>query len=168
MKNKILEALPDSFRKLQQARQQAMARITTLEEKLDEHRQRVTEATTEIKRLEAEIAEIVGGGDDPAGLLRKIRSQRDMIADLQNVVGLAENAVEAAKAEETRITKEMERSLQTTILGVRNFFASALQDELAAIEGKVNLWRDTVFTVADELGLPAPSSGDEIILHGLK
>ena len=168
MKQTIIDALPDSFRRLQETRQQAQAKIVTLTEKLEEHRLKVTEATGEIKRLEAEIAEIVSSGGDPAGLLRKLRSQREGIGDLQNVVTLAENAVEAAQAEEIRITKEMERSLQAVILGVRNFVAEGLQAEITSIESRVNQWRETVFAVAEELNLAAPSSGDEIVLKGLK
>ena len=168
MKQTILDALPNSFHELQQARQHAQAKIVTLEDKLEEHRHRVTEAAGEIKRLETEIAEIVSAGGDPAGLLRKLRSVRDGLGDLQNVVQLAENAVEAAQAEETRITKEMGKSLQATILGVRNFVAEGLQAEIKSIEDRVNQWRDSVFSVAEELDLSAPSSGDEIVLSGLK
>ena len=168
MKKLIHDALPETFKQQQRDRQQAMEKISTLEKKLSEHRQRVTEAANQIKMLEGEIAEVVSSGGDPAGQLRKLRSVREGLADMQNVVGLAENAVEAAQAEEARIRKEMERSLQATILGVRNFVAEGLQAEITAIEGKVNEWRTAVFGVAEELELAAPSSGDEIILTALR
>jgi len=168
MKKLIHDALPETFKQLQRDRQQAMEKISTLEKKLSEHRQRVTEAANQIKMLEGEIAEVVSSGGDPAGQLRKLRSQREGIGDLQNVVTLAEGAVASAQADEARITKEMEKALQAVILGVRNFVSEGLQEEIAAIEGKVNDWRSAVFSVAKELDLAAPSSGDEIVLSGLK
>ena len=168
MKQTIIDALPDSFRRLQEARQQAQAKIVTLTGKLEEHRRKVAEAAQEIQRLEGEIAEIVSAGEDPAGLLRKLRSQREGIGDLQKVVQLAEGAVEAAKGEEARIRKEMEKALQAVILGVRNFVAEGLQEEIRSVENRVDQWRDTVFAVSEDLNLAAPASGSEIVLNGLK
>lgn len=168
MKTAILSALPETFHQLQRDRQQAQAKIVTLTEKLDEHRRKVAEAANQIKMLEGEIAEIVSAGQDPDGLLRKIRSQREGIGDLQNVVSLAENAVDAAKAEGARIQKQMEKALQAVVIECRNKVAEDLQEEIRSIENRVNQWRDAVFAVAEELGLAAPSSGDEIVLKGLK
>lgn len=168
MKKLIHDALPETFKQLQRDRQQAQAKIVTLTEKLDEHRRKVAEATGEIKRLEAEIAEIVSSGGDPAGLLRKLRSHRDGLGDLQNVVVLAEGAVEAAKGGEARITKEMEKVFQKSVMETRNVIAEELQEELATIENRLSLWRDAIFSTAEDLNLAAPASGTEIILHGLK
>lgn len=168
MKKLIHDALPETFKQLQRDRQQAQVKIVTLTGKLEEHRRKVAEAAQEIQRLEGEIAEIVSAGEDPAGLLRKLRSQREGIGDLQKVVQLAEGAVEAAKGEEARIRKEMEKALQAVILGVRNFVAEGLQEEIRSVENRVNQWRDTVFAVSEDLNLAAPASGSEIVLNGLK
>ena len=168
MKKLIHDALPETFKQLQRDRQQAQVKIVTLTGKLEEHRRKVAEAAQEIQRLEGEIAEIVSAGEDPAGLLRKLRSQREGIGDLQKVVQLAEGAVEAAKGEEARIRKEMEKVFQKSVMETRNVIAEELQEELATIENRLSLWRDAIFSTAEDLNLAAPASGTEIILHGLK
>ena len=62
----------------------------------------------------------------------------------------------------------MEKALQAVILGVRNFVAEGLQEEIRSVENRVNQWRDTVFAVSEDLNLAAPASGSEIVLNGLK
>ena len=168
MKKLIHDALPETFKQLQRDRQQAQVKIVTLTGKLEEHRRKVAEAAQEIQRLEGEIAEIVSAGEDPAGLLRKLRSQREGIGDLQKVVQLAEGAVEAAKGEEARIRKEMEKVFQKSVMETRNVIAEELQEELATIENRLSLWRDAIFSTAEDLNLAAPASGSEIVLNGLK
>lgn len=168
MKKIIMDSLPERFMQLQQERQQAKERLVVLAGKLEEHRRKVADTSGEIKRLEAEIAEVVAIGGDPATQLRKIRSNRDSMSDLQNVVVLAENAVEAAKGVSAKISKQMEEIFQKSIMEARNVVAEGLQTELQDIENRVNEWRTVVFSMSDQLGLPAPNSGTEIILLGLR
>ncbi len=168
MKETILSSLPERFSQLQQERQQADERVAVLTGKLEEHRRRIETAVAEIKRLESEIAKTVSSGGDPAGQLRKIRSLRDGLGDLQNVVDLADNAVEAAKDVSAKISKQMQEVFQKAIMEARNVVSEDLQAELQDIENRVNEWRTVVFSTSEQLGLPTPNSGTEIILTGLK
>ena len=168
MKKRIIDNLQENFKALQQERQAAGEKVATLTARLQEHRQRIEDQQANIKRLESEISETVSAGGDPSALLRKLRSSRDALQDLRSVVDLAERAVELAKAGQTEHVKAMSELYQKAVIKARNEITEHFQTELDNIIGKLDVWHTVALDTAEELGLPAPAAGTEIILNGLR
>lgn len=168
MEKLIMNSLPELFKQLQAERQRSIEKTGLLTEKLEEHRRKTADVSSEITRLEGEIAEVVASGGDPSAQLRKLRSMRDSFRDLQNVSFLAEKAVDSNQAEVKRITSAMATVFQKSLIETRNRISESLQAELVVLESQIAAWREAVFTVTGELDLETPNSGTEIVLEGLR
>ncbi len=168
MKKAIIDALPENFKVFQQEREAARERVQTLSVRLQEHLKRIADHEETIRRMEGEISETVSAGGDPAALLRKLRSSRDALGDLRSVVELASRAVELAQAGQEEHVKAMSELYQKAVIKARNEITEHFQTELDNIIGKLDVWHTVALETADELGLPAPAAGTEIILNGLR
>jgi len=168
MKKLILDALTDEFTQLQAERQQADGKLATLTGRLAKHRQGRHGQESIIRQLEKEMAETVGAGGDPGLLLKKIRARRDTLSDLRGVIELTEAAILTATDAQKHINAQLSALFQQGVITARNRIAERLQAQLDDTVGELDEWRAAVFEAADELLLPPPSAGLEIVLTGLR
>lgn len=168
MKKFILDSLPEKFAQLQSERQQADGKLAALTGRLAEHRQALIDETSMIQRLEKEISQTVAAGGDPGMLLKTLRPRRDAVSDLRGVIELSEAAIHTATDAQKHITAQLNALLQQAVISARNRIAERLQAQLDDTVGELDAWRAAVFEAAEELSLPAPLAGGEIVLTGLR
>ena len=166
MKQLILDGLTEKFAQLRAERQQADGKLAALTGRLAEHRQSQHDQQSIIRQLEKEISATVGAGGDPALLLKKLRARRDTLSDLRGVVELTEAAILTTKDAQKHINAQLSAIFQQGVISVRNKVAEKLQCQIDDTVGELDAWRAAVFEAAEELLLPPPSAGVEIVLNG--
>lgn len=168
MKKAIEAHLPDNFTELLKSREAAKERMSMLMEKRAEAEQRLATMKSDLGKLDNELAEAVNQGADTGGAMRKIRTAKSAIEDHGRLLGLSIDAVQSAENSVTEANRALAGALQRAVIEGRNAVAERLQSKLAEIENSIHQWRSAVYGLSEELGLPSPAAGTEIILPGLE